>query len=127
MAQAEADRRAAETRRSIIAARKRKKAAAVAKIDAVKPIWDLTMLRKVPCKLKVPEIELQLDWHRRHGNAEIIPKKAMLKLKKDKLEVLVKAVESYEGWLGAQHKEEGEEFDLDVSDGSGEESDPELY
>lgn len=51
----------------------------------------------------------------------------MLKLKKDKLEVLVKAVESYEGLLGAQHKEEGEEFDLGVSDDSGEESDMDLY
>ncbi|KAF7964432.1 hypothetical protein HWV62_8062, partial [Athelia sp. TMB] len=66
--------------------------------------------------LKVPEIELQLNWHRWHGNSEIIPKKVSLKIKKDKLEVLIKAVELYKGWLGVQHaEEEGEEFDLDVS------------
>lgn len=75
MAQAEADHRAAEATQSTIAARKQKKDAVVAKIDAVQPIDDLTVLHKVPCKLKVPDIEPQLDWHRRHGNPEIIPKK----------------------------------------------------
>ncbi|KZP17788.1 hypothetical protein FIBSPDRAFT_894026 [Athelia psychrophila] len=75
VAQAEADHRAAEATQSTIAARKQKKDAVVAKIDAVQPIDDLTVLHKVPCKLKVPDIEPQLDWHRRHGNPEIIPKK----------------------------------------------------
>ena len=49
----------------------------------------------MPCKLTVVQIDLQLDWHHRNGNAEAIPMKKMLKHNADKLKVLIEVVEGF--------------------------------
>ena len=70
-------------------AKKAKRDAVVTRIDAVKPILDISVLQKVPCKLKVPEIDLQLDWHRWNGGKNVAKEKLL------KLKALIDSVKAY--------------------------------
>jgi hypothetical protein len=71
----------------------------MAQIDAVSPILNLSSLRTIPCKLKVLEIDMQLDWHRWNGHSSNIPMKKLLKQKDDKLKAIINAVEAYNSWV----------------------------
>ena len=100
-----------------------KRGAAAAKIDNVELVLDLSRLRAVPCKLTVIQIDLQLDWHRRNGNAEAIPMKKMLKRKADKLKVLIEVVEGYISRNAVTAVDDGDDntevFDLDEDSDEG--------
>ena len=75
-------------------------------INTVNPILDVESLRVVLCKLKVGEIDLQLDWHRKQGN-KTIPMKKLLKRKSGKLKALIDAVKAYRVHT-IQNKADGE-------------------
>jgi len=90
---------------------------------SITPILDLSHLCSTPCKLTVPEIDMQLDWHRRHGNAEEIPMKRLLKVKADKLKALINAAVSYSCKETSTDVAETPNVEYD----SEYESDPDLY
>ena len=94
-AQAEADCKATQEKQVKEIAKKAKHNAAAVRIDNVELVLDLSKLCAVQCKLTVVQINLQLDWHHRNGNAEVIPMKKMLKHKVDKLKVLIEVVEGH--------------------------------
>jgi hypothetical protein len=62
-AQAEADAQAVAKKWVLEVAKMRKCDATKAMVDAVQPLLDLDILRRVPCKLTIPKIDLQLKWH----------------------------------------------------------------
>ena len=117
-AQAEAGRVTTAKKKTLKKAKKAKRDAVVARIDAVKPILDILALQKVPCKLKVPEIDLQLDWHRWNGGKDV-PMKKLLKLK-----ALIDSVKAYREREAIKETSEVED---DAINNLGEESDKDLY
>ena len=75
--QAEADSQAAAQKGAVEKAKKLKHKAERAKVDAVEPIHDVAVLRKVPCKITVAKLDLQLKWHRLYGVGSIPMQKDM--------------------------------------------------
>ena len=95
LAQAQADQRAADARRVAQAAKKRKCDAAAVRIQEIVPIFDISCLQAVPCKVTVVELKLQLDWHRASGKLSNIPRKKDLKRKADLVKALIDAIGEY--------------------------------
>lgn len=76
--------------------RKQKVDAREAELDQVVPILDVDRLKTLGPKLKVSDITLQINWHRRHDSNRGIPSKTLIAQKKDdKLIQLIIAVERY--------------------------------
>lgn len=121
--QAEADQVTVAKKKTLGKVKKAKQDAVVARIDAVKPILDISVLQKMPWKLKVPEMNLQLDWHRWNGGKDV-PIKKLLKHKDEKLKALINPVEAYHEWEVIKETSEVED---DAINNSGEESDKDLY
>lgn len=124
-AQAEADARAAAKKQLVEAARKKRRDAARALVEAVEPVVDLGQLQQIPCKLTVKELDLQLKWHRAHG-VVAIPMQKDMKVKADKVAALIVAVEAYNEREVDKGEEDAESF-VDTSSDSGDETDAELY
>ena len=122
-AQAEADHKAVQEKWGKETAKKAKCNAAAARINNVELILDLSKLHAVLCKLTVVQIDLQLDWHCRNGNAEVILMKKMLKHKADKLKVLIEVVEGFTSRDIVTAVEDGDNnveiFDLDEDSDEG--------
>ena len=95
LAQAQADQRAADARRVAQAAKKHKRDAAAVRIQEIIPIFDISCLQAVPCKVTVVELKLQLDWHWASGKSSNIPRKKDLKRKADLVKALIDAIGEY--------------------------------
>ena len=95
LAQAQADQWAADVRRVAQAAKKRKCDAAAVRIQEIVPIFDISCLQAVPCKVTVVKLKLQLDWHRASGKLSNIPRKKDLKRKADLVKALIDAIGEY--------------------------------
>ncbi|KDQ50351.1 hypothetical protein JAAARDRAFT_200033 [Jaapia argillacea MUCL 33604] len=108
MAQVQAEKQRAMENKAKVAARKAKKAAKEAAIDGVVLILDVAELRS----LKLPAINLQLQWHRRIDQKEI-PPQSKLPRKENKLNALIDAVNRYKETVAAGAGEDGNEDDED--------------
>ena len=95
LAQAQADQQAADARRVAQAAKKHKRDAAAARIQEIVPIFDISRLQAVLCKVTVVELKLQLDWHQASGKSSNIPRKKDLKRKADLVKALIDATGEY--------------------------------
>lgn len=124
-AQAQADAEAAAKRKVVEASKQRKRDAAKAKVDAVQPIADVSILREVPCKLTVSKIDLQLKWYRAQG-VDSIPKQKDMKNKAAKVAALIGAVQAYQRREVVAASNGNEEVVVIDSD-SGDETDADLY
>ena len=62
-AQAEADSQAAAKKRAVVAAKQKKQDNTKALVDAVVPIFDSSVIRK----LKNNDLDWQIKWHQVHG------------------------------------------------------------
>lgn len=95
--QAQAHHDSIEKKRKSDEENRAKKDAKRVRIDAVTPRLDAASIRENPGRNE--ELDLQLDWHRRHDKA--IPAKGDCTLKKQKIEALIEAVERYNAKLSA--------------------------
>ena len=95
LAQAQADQWAADVQRVTQAAKKHKCDAAAVRIQEIVPIFDISCLQAVLCKVTVVELKLQLDWHRASGKSSNIPRKKDLKRKADLVKALIDAIGEY--------------------------------
>ena len=75
--------------------KKHKHDAAAARIQEIIPIFDISCLQAVPCKVTVVELKLQLDWHQASGKSSNIPRKKDLKRKADLVKALIDAIGEY--------------------------------
>jgi hypothetical protein len=120
MATGSTDRRTTEKKRAVQAVKKAKRDAAIAKIQVIAPILDVSRLRAVPCRITVVELKLQLDWHRANGKSSKIPMKKLLKKKQEMLKALIDVVEGYNKQDVVTEVEDGdnsfEHFSFDDSD-----------
>lgn len=119
-AQAEADSRAASKKKAAVVAKQKKKEKAKARVDAVVPVFDPAVIKK----LKNDDLDWQIKWHRAHGVGSMPLQKEVKE--KQKVAALMAALERYKERKETSD-EEGDTENFEKLFDSGDETDAELY